>query len=107
MPASHPEMFYPSTVDESELLKLVDNHVLPSCVILQWWPNKDEGIPMANTNDIVVFTSFFQRRFGLLTCKFICTLLHYYKIELVHLNPNSILQITILSTCVRHISPSS
>jgi hypothetical protein len=36
MVASHPEMFLPSTVDEDELLKLVENHLLPSRAILQW-----------------------------------------------------------------------
>jgi hypothetical protein len=43
----------------------------------------------------VVFFSFFQRRFGLSACDFFRGLLDHYQIELVHLNPNSILQITI------------
>jgi hypothetical protein len=43
----------------------------------------------------MVLTSFFQHRFGLPTCEFLCGLLHHYKSELVHLNPNSILQITV------------
>jgi hypothetical protein len=42
-----------------------------------------------------VFSSFFQRRFGLLACDFFCGLLENYQIELVHLNPNSILQIAL------------
>jgi hypothetical protein len=46
-------------------------------------------------NEIVVFSSFFQRGFGLPACDFFCGLLDHYQIELVHLNPNSILQITI------------
>jgi hypothetical protein len=46
-------------------------------------------------NVIVVFSSFFQRRFGLLTYDFFRRLLDQYKIELVHLNPNSVLQITV------------
>jgi hypothetical protein len=93
MAASHPEMFQPSTVDESVLLKLVENHLLPSCVILQWQPTKDEDIPTPNTNKIVVLTSFFQRGFDLPTREFHRGLLYYYKIELVHLNTNTILQI--------------
>jgi hypothetical protein len=41
----------------------------------------------------VVLTSFFQHGFSLPSCEFLRDLLHHYKIELVHLNPNSILQI--------------
>jgi hypothetical protein len=45
--------------------------------------------------EIVVFSSFFQRGFGLLACDFLRGLLDHYQIDLVHLNPNSILQIAI------------
>jgi hypothetical protein len=48
-----------------------------------------------NTNKIVVLSSFFQHGFGLPICEFLHDLLHHYEIELVHLNPNSILQITV------------
>jgi hypothetical protein len=43
----------------------------------------------------VVLTSFFQCGFKLPTCEFLHKLLHHYEIELVHLNPNSILQIVV------------
>jgi hypothetical protein len=56
---------------------------------------KDENIPNSNINEIVVLSFCFQHGFGLTTYEFLCGLLHYYKIELVHLNPNSILQIVI------------
>jgi hypothetical protein len=95
MVASHPEMFRPSTIHESELNKLVDAHLLPSHAALQWRPAKNEDIPTPNTNEIVVSLSFFQRKFGLPACDFFRGLLNYYKIELIHLNPNSILQIAI------------
>jgi hypothetical protein len=42
-----------------------------------------------------VLTSFFKRGSGLPTCEFLRSLLHHYEIELVHLNPNSILQIAV------------
>jgi hypothetical protein len=48
-----------------------------------------------NTNEIVMSTSFFQHGFGLPSCDFLRGLLHHYKIELIHLNPNLILQIAI------------
>jgi hypothetical protein len=38
-----------------------------------------------------MFSSFFQRRFGIPACDFFHELLDHYQIELVHLNPNSIL----------------
>jgi hypothetical protein len=95
MATSHPEVFKPSSIDEGELLKLIDNHLLPRHAVLQWRPAKDEDIPTPNTNEIVVSNSFFQRGFGLPSCDFFHGLLHYYKIELVHLNPNLILQIAI------------
>jgi hypothetical protein len=78
-------------VDESEILKLVENHFLPNRVVLQWRPTKGEDIPTPNTKEIVVFSSFFQRGFGLPACNFLRNLLQHYQIELVHLNPNSIL----------------
>jgi hypothetical protein len=43
----------------------------------------------------MVFVSFFQRGFGLPVCDFLCGLLDNYQIELVYLNPNSILHIAI------------
>jgi hypothetical protein len=62
---------------------------------MQWRPAAGEVIPAPNTNEIMVFTSFFQCGFGLPVCDFLHGLLDHYQIELVHLNPNSILQITI------------
>jgi hypothetical protein len=63
--------------------------------VLQWHPTAGEDIPTPNTNKIVVFASFFQRGFGLLVCDFLRGLLDHYQIELVHLKPNSILQIAV------------
>jgi hypothetical protein len=92
MAALHLHLFQPSVVDESEIHKLIVNHFLTDHTMLQWRPAAEEDIPTSNTNEIVVFSSF-QRRFGLPSCDFFRGLLDHYKIELVHLNPNSILQI--------------
>jgi hypothetical protein len=54
-----------------------------------------EDIPTPNTNEVVILSSFLQCAFGLPTCEFLYSLLHHYEIELVHLNPNSILQIVV------------
>jgi hypothetical protein len=95
MAASHPYLFQPSIADESEIHKLVANHFLSDRAMLKWRPTAGEDIPTPNTNEIVIFSSFFQRGFGLPSCDFFCGLLDHYMIELVHLNPNSILQIAV------------
>jgi hypothetical protein len=95
MAASHPEKFKQSSVDEGELLMLVENHLPPSHVVHQWRLAKEEDIPTPNTKEIIVLTAFFHCGYGFLACEFLCGLLHHYQIELVHLNPNSILQIAI------------
>jgi hypothetical protein len=54
-------------------------------------PYHNEDLRTPNTNEIMVFSSFFQRGFSLSACDFFRILLDHYQIELVHLNPNSIL----------------
>jgi hypothetical protein len=95
MVAFHPHMFQQSDADESEILKLVENHFLPDRAMFQWRPAIGEDIPTPNTMDIMVLSSFMQWGFGLPTCDFLRGLLQHYQIELVHLNPNSILQIAV------------
>jgi hypothetical protein len=95
MSASHAHLFQLSIADEKEIQKLVANYFLPDRAVLQWRPTTGEDIPTPNMNEIVVFSAFFQRGFGLLTCDFLRRVLDHYQIELVHLNPNSILRITI------------
>jgi hypothetical protein len=51
---------------------------------------------MSDNGQIVVFTHHLKHRIDLHVSHFFCDLLHYYHIELLHLNPNSILQIAIL-----------
>jgi hypothetical protein len=74
---------------------MVVNHFLLDRAMLQWHPATGEDIPTHNTNEIVVFSSFFKCGFGLPACDFLRGLVDHYKIELVHLNPNLILQITV------------
>jgi hypothetical protein len=78
MAASHPHMFQLSVVDESEIRKLVVNHFLPDLAVLQWRPAASEDLPTPNTNKILVFSSFFQRGFGLHACDFFRGLLDHY-----------------------------
>jgi hypothetical protein len=64
--------------------------------MLQWHPTTEEEIPTPNIEEIMVFSTFFQRGLGLLACDFLWWILYHYKIELVHLNPNSILKIAVI-----------
>jgi hypothetical protein len=95
MVASHPHLFLPSIANENKICKLIASYFLPDHEVLQWCPAASEDISTPNTNEIIVFASFFQRGFGLLVYDFLRGLLDHYQIELVHLNPNSILQVTI------------
>jgi hypothetical protein len=81
MATSHPHLFQPFITDESEICKLDANHFLSDRAVLQWRPAAGEDIPTPNMTEIVMFSSFFQREFGLPTCDFHRGLLDHYQIE--------------------------
>src|SRR5438876_11757929 len=85
------ETWSASTVMEKDLEKMVDDLVLPQKNIIGWRAASGELFPTTDTNEIVVFEHFFYRGFALSTSAFFHGLLHWYGIELVHLNPNLIL----------------
>jgi hypothetical protein len=60
MAAMHPYLFQASIADESEICKLVANHFLLDRVMLQWCPATNEDLSTPNTNEIMVFSSFFN-----------------------------------------------
>jgi hypothetical protein len=95
MAASHPHLFQVSITNENEIHRLVVNHFLLDSAVLQWRPAASKDHPTPNTNEIVVFSSSFQHGFNLPSYDFLCELLDHYQIELVHLNPNSILWIAV------------
>src|SRR5438128_9553704 len=82
-----------STVTENYLLRIVTDKVLLEKSLIGWRAADGELFPTANTGELVVFEPFFYRGFSLPTNKFFRGLLHFYGIELVHLNLNSILHI--------------
>jgi hypothetical protein len=65
MAALHPHLFQSCVLDEAEVHKLVANYFLQDRAMLPWRPTAGEGIPKPNTNEIVVFSSFFQCEYGL------------------------------------------
>ena len=73
---------------------MVTDMVLPEKSLIEWHATNGELFPTANTWEVVVFEPFFYRGFALPTRFFFRGLLHFYGIELVNLNLNSILHIS-------------
>ena len=82
-----------STVTKRDLEMMVTDLVLPEKALIGWRAMNSELFPTANTGEVVVFESCFYRGFSLPTSRFFRGLLRFYEIELVNLNPNSILHI--------------
>jgi hypothetical protein len=57
---------------------------------VEWKAPTGESFPTEDVKEQVVFGSFFERGFNIPTRDFFPGLLFYYKLELVHLVPNSI-----------------
>ena len=56
----------------------------------EWRLPGDEDAPSLLDGYVVSFAHFHERGFTTPTHKFLWGLLHYYKVELQHLNPNGI-----------------
>lgn len=69
--------------------------ILPDEAMTRWRPAQGERFPNPRDGELVVFEDFYRWGFGLLAHPFLRKLLPYYKISLVHLNPNSILHLAI------------
>ncbi|KAK2630859.1 hypothetical protein QOZ80_UnG0723320 [Eleusine coracana subsp. coracana] len=59
------------------------------------WKVPCESCPIPIHKQIIMLSSFFEHGFGVPCCSFLHELLFFYGTELVNLNPNSILHITI------------
>lgn len=80
----------PSPVTTAWLQDMVARSVLGSQAELLWRAS-DGDFPMEDKTEVVVFTSFFERGFGIPTGTFFRGMLHHYGIEVTHFKPNSIL----------------
>ena len=56
----------------------------------EWLLPSEEELPLPPNGYIVLFTHFHECGFMIPAHRFLRRLLHYYKIELQHLNPNGI-----------------
>jgi hypothetical protein len=84
-----------SVVSESDLLHLVDVGVLPPKELCSWRICRGVTVPTEDTHESVIYVPFLIRGLALPISPFFCGLLDFYKLILTHLNPNSILQISI------------
>jgi hypothetical protein len=84
-----------SVVSESDLLHLVDVGVLPPKEFCSWRICRGVTVPTEDTHESVVYVPFFIRGLALPISPFFRGLLDFYNLNLTHLNPNSILQISI------------
>jgi hypothetical protein len=84
-----------STVTEEQIQSLADRVLLRPKSQVGWRPAAGEEFPTEGTGETIVFLAHIECGFGVPTDDFLRELLHFYRIELVHLVPNSI---TIIST---------
>jgi hypothetical protein len=79
-----------STMTKAKIQALVSCGLLRPKEEVEWRAAVGEQFSSEDVKEQVVFTSFFERGFKLPVGDFFRGLLYYYKLELVHLVPNSI-----------------
>jgi hypothetical protein len=86
-----------STVTKEQIQSLVDRGLLRPKEQVGWRPTSGVEFPTEGTSETVDFLAHIERGFGVPLGDFLRGLLHFYRIELLHLAPNSIM---IISTFV-------
>jgi hypothetical protein len=74
---------------------MVECGIVPEKQISRWCCFYGEEFPSEDTDQTVVFKSFYKKGFALPAGAFFRRLLHFYGLEVTHLEPNSIAQIAI------------
>jgi hypothetical protein len=75
---------------EAKIQALVDRGLLRPKMEVEWRATAGEDFPSEDVKEQIVLSSFFERGFNLPAGDFLRGLLYYYRLELVHLVPNSI-----------------
>jgi hypothetical protein len=94
-PNSQLPFAYMSIVSEFDLLHLVSVGVLPPKELCSWWICRGVTVPTEDTHESVIYIPFLIRGLALPISPFFHGLLDFYHLNLTHLNPNSILQVSI------------
>jgi hypothetical protein len=84
-----------SVVSKSDLLHLVSIGVLPPKELCSWRICRGVTVPIEDTHESVIYVPFLIHRLALPISPFFCGLLDFYRLNLTHLNPNSILQVSV------------
>jgi hypothetical protein len=84
-----------SVVLEPDLFHLVDVGILPPKELCSWRICRGVTVPIEDTHESVVYIPFLICGLALPISPFFRSLLDFYNLNLTHLNPNSILQISI------------
>jgi hypothetical protein len=90
-------------VTEEQIQSLVDHGLLRPKEQVGWRPATGEAFPTEGTGETIIFLTHIERGFNVTVGNFLRRLLHFYRIELVHLAPNSI---TVITTSTRPTSAS-
>ena len=85
----------PSSIRHEDLEKLLEDGLLQPQAVAGWRADPGMARPFNEINEIVVFTPFYERRFSIPAHDFLRGLLFFYGLELIHLDPNSILQLSL------------
>jgi hypothetical protein len=95
-----------STMTEAKIQALVNPELLRPKEV-EWRATAGEQFPTEDVEEQVVFASFFERGFNLPLGDFFRGLLYYYKLELIHLIPNSIIVVsTFIHFCEAYLGIS-
>jgi hypothetical protein len=86
-----------SVISEFDLLRLVDVGVLPPKELCSWRICRGVTVPTEDTHESVVYVPFLIRGLAVPISPFFHGLLDFYNLNLTHMNPNSILQISIFN----------
>jgi hypothetical protein len=84
-----------SVVSKSDLLRLVSVGVLPLKELCSWQICRGVTVPTEDTHESVIYIPFLIRGLALPISPFFRGLLDFYHLNLTHLNPNSILQVSV------------
>jgi hypothetical protein len=84
-----------SVISESDLLHLVSVGVLPPKELCSWRICRGVTVPIEDTHESVVYIPFIIRGLALPISPFFRGLLDFYHLNLTHLDPNYILQISV------------
>ena len=96
--APHPaSVWSPSVMTKERIEALVQRGLLKPQEEVGWRPATGEAFPTEETGEITIFASYVERGFAVPVGDFLRGLLHYYRIDLVHLVPNSI---TVISSFI-------